>query len=260
MSRATIPGERARQGARGRSGNVTKVTAQMSVSLRVVRRTRHTGWQLDRLGRGGRFFGSPAGSRSHGMAGEALLCRRRARHRLGDHRERSRRPARISGKADGDGGEERGGEEPRSTPVFVVSTVPAKLWAKGVRVHYVTDGIASAIDQARAANGKTSPLRCGQLVPKVWKPACGRLNFTLPRVVIARGFPARRRSGSRQFEAIELTPTRGANAEGHHVRNRRRRAPPFSTTEGRCEPDDAELTAADFPTTTRVPRRCPGAA
>jgi dihydrofolate reductase len=121
----------------------------------------------------------------------------------------------VMGRRMADGGEGPWGEEPPfHAPVFVVTHRPRETLVRtgGTSFTYVTDGIASAIEQARAAsNGKNVAVAGGgSLVQQVLKAGLlDELELHIAPVVLGAGMRLLDAGlGLGQFEAIELTPTR----------------------------------------------------
>ncbi|MFF5200879.1 dihydrofolate reductase family protein [Micromonospora parva] len=121
----------------------------------------------------------------------------------------------VMGRRMADGGEIPWGEEPPfRAPVFVVTHRPRQRLVKGggTSFTYVTDGVASAVEQARAvAGGKDVAVAGGgSLVRQVLKAGLlDELELHVVPVVLGTGlrvFDADLDLGDR--EGIELTPTR----------------------------------------------------
>ncbi|MET8355813.1 dihydrofolate reductase family protein [Micromonospora sp. NPDC005171] len=118
-----------------------------------------------------------------------------------------------------------GAEPPFRAPVFVVTHRPRERLLKegGTSFTYITDGVASAVEQARAvAGGKNVAVAGGgSLVRQVLKAGLlDELELHVVPVVLGTGlrlFDADLALGER--EAIELTPTRVlATPEVTHIR------------------------------------------
>ncbi|GIJ78543.1 Dihydrofolate reductase [Micromonospora phaseoli] len=121
----------------------------------------------------------------------------------------------VMGRRMADGGEVPWGDEPPfRAPVFVVThrPRPTLLRQGGTSFTYVTDGVASAVAQAReAAGGKDVAVAGGgSLVRQVLRAGLlDELELHVVPVVLGTGlalFDAE--LGLDDFEAIELTPTR----------------------------------------------------
>ncbi|MFI7662471.1 dihydrofolate reductase family protein [Micromonospora parva] len=132
----------------------------------------------------------------------------------------------VMGRRMADGGEIPWGEEPPfRAPVFVVTHRPRQRLVKGggTSFTYVTDGVASAVEQARAvAGGKDVAVAGGgSLVRQVLKAGLlDELELHVVPVVLGTGlrvFDADLDLGDR--EGIELTPTRVlATPQVTHIR------------------------------------------
>ncbi|MEU8015228.1 dihydrofolate reductase family protein [Micromonospora parva] len=132
----------------------------------------------------------------------------------------------VMGRRMADGGEIPWGEEPPfRAPVFVVTHRPRERLVKGggTSFTYVTDGVASAVEQARAvAGGKDVAVAGGgSLVRQVLKAGLlDELELHVVPVVLGTGlrvFDADLDLGDR--EGIELTPTRVlATPQVTHIR------------------------------------------
>jgi len=121
----------------------------------------------------------------------------------------------VMGRRMADGGEGPWGEEPPfRAPVFVVTHRPRETLVRkgGTSFTYVTDGIVSAIEQARAAaNGKNVAIAGGgNLLRQVLKAGLlDELELHIAPVVLGAGMRLLDADlGLGDFEAIELTPTR----------------------------------------------------
>ncbi|NJC15402.1 dihydrofolate reductase [Micromonospora profundi] len=121
----------------------------------------------------------------------------------------------VMGRRLADGGEIPWGDEPPfRAPVFVVTHRPRQtlLRAGGTSFTYVTDGVASAVEQARAAAGgkDVAVAGGGSLVRQVLKAGLlDELELHVVPVVVGTGlrlFDADLDLADK--EAIELTPTR----------------------------------------------------
>src|SRR5690606_26979923 len=124
----------------------------------------------------------------------------------------------VMGRRMADGGEGPWGEEPPfRAPVFVVTHRPRETLVRkgGTSFTYVTDGIVSAIEQARAAaNGKNVAIAGGgNLLRQVLKAGLlDELELHIAPVVLGAGMRLLDADlGLGDFEAIELTPTRGVH-------------------------------------------------
>ena len=130
------------------------------------------------------------------------------------------------GRRMADGGELPWGDDPPfRAPVFVVTHRPRETLVRqgGTSFTYVTDGLASAIDQARAAaKGKNVAVAGGgSLVRQVLKAGLlDELELHIAPVVLGAGM--RLLDADLQLadkEAIELTPTRVVHTpEITHIR------------------------------------------
>ncbi|MEE6258490.1 dihydrofolate reductase family protein [Plantactinospora sonchi] len=121
----------------------------------------------------------------------------------------------VMGRRMADGGEVPWGEEPPfRAPVFVVTHRPRETLVRkgGTSFTYVTDGVASAVEQARAAaNGKNIAVAGGgNLLRQVLEAGLlDELEIHIVPVVLGAGM--RLLDGGLDlgdFEAIELAPTR----------------------------------------------------
>jgi dihydrofolate reductase len=198
---------------------MTKVTAQLSVSVDgFYAGPQHTG-DGDWMGsvESAKFF------RVTRWATEATAWRERQGFAGGEQDVNSdviaesftSAGAYVMGRRTADGGEVPWGEEPPfRAPVFVVTHRPREplLRAGGTSFTYVTDGVASAVEQARAvAGGKDVAVAGGgSLVRQVLKAGLlDELELHVVPVVLGTGlrlFDADLDLGGR--EGIELTPTR----------------------------------------------------
>lgn len=198
---------------------MTKVTAQMSVSLDgYYAGPRHSGggdW-MDSAETAG-FF------RITRWVIDAMAWRERLGFAGGEHDTNSEiiaetfeaAGAYVMGRRMADGGELPWGEEPPfHAPVFVVTHRPRETLLRkgGTSFTYVTDGIASAINQARAAAaGRNVAIAGGgTLVQQALKAGLlDELELHIAPVVLGSGMRLLDASlGLDDFEAIELTPTR----------------------------------------------------
>ncbi|MEV7329878.1 dihydrofolate reductase family protein [Micromonospora sp. NPDC093244] len=209
---------------------MTKVTAQLSVSA-------------DGFYAGPQFTGDGNWMDSAESAGffrvtrwvtEAMSWRERQGFAGGEHDTNSEVVAEtfeaagayVMGRRMADGGEIPWGEEPPfRAPVFVVTHRPRqKLERKGgTSFTFVTDGVASAVEQARAAAGgkNVAVAGGGSLVRQVLKAGLlDELELHVVPVVLGTGlrlFDADLDLGDK--EAIELTPTRGIHTpQVTHIR------------------------------------------
>jgi dihydrofolate reductase len=121
----------------------------------------------------------------------------------------------VMGRRMADGGEVPWGDEPPfRAPVFVVTHRPRQKLERqgGTSFTYVTDGIAAAVDQARAAaNGKNVAIAGGgSLVRQVLKAGLlDELELHIVPVVLGDGLRLLDTDlGLDGKEAIELVPTR----------------------------------------------------
>lgn len=208
---------------------MTKVTAQMSVSL-------------DGYYAGPRFDGDGnwlESAESHGFfritrwATDAMAWRQRLGFRGGEHDTNSEiiaetfeaAGAYVMGRRMADGGEVPWGEEPPfRAPVFVVTHRPRPTLVRkgGTSFTYVTDGVASAIEQARAAaNGKNVAIAGGgTLLQQVLKAGLlDELELHIAPVLLGAGLRLLEGLDLDEFEGIELTPTRViATPQVTHIR------------------------------------------
>ncbi|TMR12417.1 dihydrofolate reductase [Nonomuraea turkmeniaca] len=127
----------------------------------------------------------------------------------------------VMGRRMADGGEVPWGEEPPfRAPVFVVTHRPRQTLVRrgGTSFTYVTDGIASAIEQARAAaNGKNVAVAGGgSLLRQVIEAGLlDELELHVVPVVLGTGMRLLDAGlGLADKEAIELTPTRVVHTPG----------------------------------------------
>lgn len=122
----------------------------------------------------------------------------------------------VMGRRMADGGEVPWGDDPPfHAPVFVVTHRPRETLVKqgGTSFTYVTDGVASAIEQARvAANGKDVAIAGGGslLQQVIGAGLLDQLELHIAPVLLGAGMrlfePAS--LGLADYEAMELTPTR----------------------------------------------------
>ncbi|MGK5740398.1 dihydrofolate reductase family protein [Micromonospora sp. URMC 103] len=198
---------------------MTKVTAQMSVSLDgFYAGPRHTGdgdWMASAESAG--FF------RITRWVTEGLAWRERQGFAGGERDTNSdviaetfeAAGAYVMGRRMADGGEVPWGEEPPfRAPVFVVTHRPRPRLDRrgGTSFTYVTDGVAAAVEQARAAAGgkDVAVAGGGSLVRQVLRAGLlDELELHVVPVVLGTGLrllDADLDLGEK--EAIELTPTR----------------------------------------------------
>jgi dihydrofolate reductase len=200
-------------------GNMTKVTAQMSVSLDgCYAGPRHTGdgdWIESAESAG--FF------RVTRWVIDAMAWRERQGFAGGERSTNSdiiaetfeAAGAYVMGRRMADGGEVPWGDDPPfRAPVFVVTHRPRATLVRqgGTCFTYVTDGIASAVEQARAAaNGKNVAVAGGgSLVRQVLKAGLlDELDLHIAPVVLGSGMHLLDADlDLAAKEAIELTPNR----------------------------------------------------
>ncbi|WP_117213642.1 dihydrofolate reductase family protein [Allorhizocola rhizosphaerae] len=198
---------------------MTKVTAQMSVSLDgFYAGPRHTGgvesWIESAESAG--FF------RVTRWVIEGMAWRERQGFAGGEDDTNSRiiaetfdaAGAYVMGRRMADGGEGPWGEEPPfRAPVFVVTHRPRETLVRkgGTSFTYVTDGVASAIEQARAAaNGKNVAVAGGgTLLQHVIRAGLlDELELHIVPVVLGGGMRLLDNLDLGDFEGVELTPTR----------------------------------------------------
>ncbi|MBX7265815.1 dihydrofolate reductase family protein [Micromonospora sp. Llam7] len=198
---------------------MTKVTAQLSVSLDgCYAGPRHDGdgdWMRSAESHG--FF------RVTRWATDAMAWRERQGFSGGNQDVDSEiiaesfgsAGAYVMGRRMADGGEVPWGDEPPfRAPVFVVTHRPRpKLLRRGgTSFTYVTDGVASAVAQARAAAGgkNVAVAGGGSLVRQVLRAGLlDELELHVVPVVLGSGLRLLDGDlGLDDFEAIELTPTR----------------------------------------------------
>lgn len=209
---------------------MTKVTAQMSVSLDGF----YAGPQY---GGDGNWMES---AESHGFFRitrwviDAMAWRERQGFVGGEHSTNSdivaetfeAAGAYVMGRRMADGGEVPWGDDPPfRAPVFVVTHRPRPTLVRqgGTSFTYVTDGIASAVEQARAAaKGKNVAVAGGgSLVRQVLKAGLlEELELHIAPVVLGDGMRLLDADlDLADREAIELTPTRVVHTpEVTHVR------------------------------------------
>ncbi|MEU0547046.1 dihydrofolate reductase family protein [Micromonospora sp. NPDC005979] len=197
---------------------MTKVTAQLSVSLDGF----YAGPQFD--GDGDWIDSAEAAGffRITRWATEAAAWRERLGFAGGERDTNSdvlaetfeAAGAYVMGRRMADGGEVPWGEEPPfRAPVFVVTHRPREtlLRGGGTSFTYVTDGVASAVEQARAvAGGKNVAVAGGGLVRQVLKAGLlDELELHVVPVVLGTGLRLLDADLDLDAkEAIELTPTR----------------------------------------------------
>ncbi|MET8281293.1 dihydrofolate reductase family protein [Micromonospora sp. NPDC005174] len=198
---------------------MTKVTAQLSVSMDGF----YAGPQFD--GRGDWIDSAEAAGffRITRWATEAAAWRERQGFAGGERDANSdvmaetfeAAGAYVMGRRMADGGEVPwGAEPPFRAPVFVVTHRPREtlLRGGGTSFTYVTDGVASAVEQARAAAGgkNVAVAGGGSLARQVLKAGLlDELELHVVPVVLGTGLrllDADLDLGDK--EAIELTPTR----------------------------------------------------
>ncbi|MGN9808972.1 dihydrofolate reductase family protein [Micromonospora sp. BQ11] len=211
---------------------MTKVTAQLSVSLDgFYAGPRHTGngdWMTSAESAG--FF------RVTRWVTDAMAWRERQGFAGGVRDTNSEIMAEtfeaagayVMGRRMADGGEVPWGDEPPfRAPVFVVTHRPRETLVRGggTSFTYVTDGIASAVDQARAAAGgkNVAVAGGGSLVRQVLRAGLlDELELHVVPVVLGTGLrllDADLDLGEK--EAIELTPIRVVpTPEVTHIRYR----------------------------------------
>lgn len=209
---------------------MTKVTAQMSVSL-------------DGCYAGPQFSGEGNWMESAEAAGffritrwviDAMAWRERQGYAGGEQDTNSgiiaetfeAAGAYVMGRRMADGGEVPWGDDPPfRAPVFVVTHHPRETLVRqgGTSFTYVTDGIGSAVDQARAAaKGKNVAVAGGgRLLRQVLKAGLlDELELHIAPAVLGTGmrlFDADLQLAEK--EAIELTPTRViSTSEVTHIR------------------------------------------
>jgi dihydrofolate reductase len=208
---------------------MTKVTAQLSVSLDGY----YAGPQLAGDGDWMNSAESAAFFRVTRWVIDAMAWRERQGYAGGEDDVNSKiiaetfdaAGAYVMGRRMADGGEEPWGEEPPfHAPVFVVTHRPRTPLVRegGTSFTYVTDGVASAIEQARAAaNGKNVAVAGGgSIVQQLLKAGLlDELELHIVPVVLGGGMRLLDKLGLDDFEAIELTPTRVvATPQATHVR------------------------------------------
>ncbi|WP_433265594.1 dihydrofolate reductase family protein [Micromonospora vinacea] len=209
---------------------MTKVTAQLSVSMDGF----YAGPQFDGNGNWMDSEESAKFFRVTRWATEAAAWRERQGFAGGEQDTNSEviaesfgaAGAYVMGRRMADGGEIPWGEEPPfRAPVFVVTHRPRQRLLKGggTSFTYVTDGVASAVEQARAvAGGKDVAVAGGgSLVRQVLKAGLlDELELHVVPVVLGTGlrlFDADLGLGDR--EGIELAPTRVlATPQVTHIR------------------------------------------
>ncbi|MEU4552766.1 dihydrofolate reductase family protein [Micromonospora violae] len=209
---------------------MTKVTAQLSVSMDGF----YAGPQFDGNGDWMNSTESAKFFRITRWATEAAAWRERQGFAGGEQDTNSEviaesfgaAGAYVMGRRMADGGEiPWGAEPPFRAPVFVVTHRPRQplLREGGTSFTYVTDGVATAVEQARAvAGGKNVAVAGGgSLVRQVLKAGLlDELELHVVPVVLGTGlrlFDADLDLGDR--EGIELTPTRVlATPQVTHIR------------------------------------------
>ena len=198
---------------------MTKVTAQMSVSLDGY----YAGPRHDRDGNWMESAESAGFFRITRWVIDAMAWRARLGFAGGEDDTNSRiveeafeaGGAYVMGRRMADGGEVPWGEEPPfRAPVFVVTHRPRPTLVRkgGTSFTYVTDGVASAVERARAAaNGKNVAIAGGgALVRQVLMAGLlDELELHIAPVVLGAGMRLLDTSlDLGEFEAVELTPTR----------------------------------------------------
>jgi dihydrofolate reductase len=198
---------------------MTKVTAQMSVSLDgFYAGPRHTGDNADWVesAESAGFF------RITRWVIDAMAWRERQGFAGGEDDTNSRiiaetfdaAGAYVMGRRMADGGEGPWGEEPPfRAPVFVVTHRPRETVFRkgGTSFTYVTDGVASAVEQARAAaNGKNVAVAGGgTLLQHVIRAGLlDELELHIVPVVLGGGMRLLDNLDLGDFEGVELTPIR----------------------------------------------------
>jgi dihydrofolate reductase len=134
----------------------------------------------------------------------------------------------VMGRRMADGGEIPWGDTPPfRAPVFVVTHRPRPTLERlgGTRFTYVTDGIASAVEQARAAaNGKNVAISGGGTLLRqvIGLGLLDELDLHVVPVILGDGMSLLSPEiGLAAFEGIELTPTRVvATEDATHIRYR----------------------------------------
>ncbi|MBY8870645.1 dihydrofolate reductase family protein [Micromonospora sp. PLK6-60] len=198
---------------------MTKVTAQLSVSLDgCYAGPRHDGagdWMGSAESRG--FF------RVTRWVIDAMAWRERLGFAGGEQDTNSRIVAEtfeaagayVMGRRMADGGEVPWGDEPPfRAPVFVVTHRPRETLVRqgGTSFTYVTDGVAAAVERARAVtNGRNVAVAGGgELVRQVLKAGLlDELELHIVPVVLGTGMRLLDEGlGLDGWEGIELTPTR----------------------------------------------------
>lgn len=197
---------------------MTKVTAQMSVSLDgYYAGPRHDG--------DGNWMGSAEAAgffRITRWATEAMSWRERQGFAGGERDTNSEilaetfesAGAYVMGRRMFDGGEVPWGEEPPfRAPVFVVTSRPRETLVRrgGTSFTYVTDGVTSAVEQARAvANGKNVAVAGGGVLLRQVLNAglLDELELHIAPVLLGAGMRLLDGFDLDDFSAIELTPTR----------------------------------------------------
>ncbi|MGC5052871.1 dihydrofolate reductase family protein [Micromonospora sp. DT48] len=197
---------------------MTKVTAQLSVSLDGY----YAGPRHDGNGDWVRSAESHGFYRVTRWATEAMAWRERQGFVGGRHDASSEiiaesfasAGAYVMGRRMADGGEVPWGDEPPfRAPVFVVTHRPRPTLHRkgGTSFTYVTDGLASAMEQARAAAGDRNVAVAGggSLVRQVLRAGMlDELDLHIAPVILGAGLRVFDDLGLDDFEAIELTPDR----------------------------------------------------
>ncbi|MET7402997.1 dihydrofolate reductase family protein [Dactylosporangium sp. NPDC005572] len=195
---------------------MTKVTAQMSVSLDGY----YAGPRYQGGGNGWMDSAEAAGFfRITQWVTEALAWRERQGLAGGEQNVSSgiiaesfeAAGAYVMGRRMADGGEDPWGEEPPfHAPVFVVTNRPRETLVRkgGTTFTYVTEGLAAAVDQARAAAGgrNVAVAGGGTLLRRVlWSGLLDELDLHVAPVVLGTGM---RLLDGPLPAPIELTPAR----------------------------------------------------
>jgi dihydrofolate reductase len=212
---------------------MTLVTPQMSLSLDgFYAGPKHTGKATDMAG----WLDSPEAAaffRITRWVTDAMAWRERQGYKGGEHNTNSEiiqetfesAGAYVMGRRMFDGGEVPWGDNPPfRAPVFVVTHRARETLVKegGTSFTFVTDGLVSAIEQARAAaNGKDVAVAGGgSLLRQVIKAGLlDELDLHICPVVVGDGMRLFDGLDLGDFEAIELAPTRVIHTpEVTHVR------------------------------------------
>jgi dihydrofolate reductase len=201
---------------------MTKVTAQMSVSLDGY----YAGPQFTGIAAGEHWMGSAEAAgffRITRWAVDALAWRERQGFAGGERNASSdivaenfeAAGAYVMGRRMADGGEGPWGEEPPfRAPVFVVTNRPRETLVRkgGTSFTYVTDGVTSAVERARAAaNGKNVAVAGGgRLLQAVLGAGLlDELDLHVVPVILGTGMRLLDdRFDLAEKEALELVPTR----------------------------------------------------